>query len=129
LTDELPVGSTYKGTPIFAGQPAKRTAQVKREIDKVTRITDLEELLEIAGDCSWAPEARLLAEARCLAGLELKTERREARPDIDKEEVVAAAAGLAVVRWAHPDRYCSLLDMHPERAALRDDPLLENDDE
>ena len=36
------------------------------------------------------------------------------------ERAEAAAAGLAVQRWAHPDRYCSLFDMHHERAALRD---------
>ena len=119
----MPIGTTHKGVGIHAGQPARRIALVKKEIDKVSRITDLEELYEIAGDCSWSPESRLFAEARCIAGLQLATERRQARPDIDKEDVEAAAAGLAVVRWAHPDRYCSLLDTEPERAALRDDPL------
>lgn len=100
---------------------------MKREIDKVAKISDLVQLYEIAGDCSWSPESRLFAEARAIAGLQMATERREARPDIDREDVEAAAAGLAVVRWAHPDRYCSLLDTEPERAALRDDPL--DDDE
>jgi hypothetical protein len=85
------------------------------------------QLYEIAGECAWSPESRLLAEARCIAGLQMATERRSARPDINREDVEAAAADLAVVRWAHPDRYCSLLDTHPERAALRDDPL--DDDE
>ena len=127
MSDELLTSETYKGVAIFAGQPPKRVALVKREIDKVSRITDLAELYGIAGDCSWSPESRLFAEARCIAGIQLATERRQAHPDIDKEDVVAAAAGLAVVRWAHPDRYCSLLDSHPERAALRDEPL--DDDE
>jgi hypothetical protein len=127
LTDEIPIATTYKGVGIHAGQPAKRVALVKREIDKVSKISDLTELYEIVRDCSWSPEARLLAEARCIAGLQLAAERRQAHPDIDKENVVAAAAGLATQRWAHPDRYCSLFDIHPERAALRDDPL--DDDE
>jgi hypothetical protein len=123
LTDELPVASTHKGVAIFAGQSAKRVALIRREIDKVAKISDLTQLYDIAGDCSWSPEARLFAEARCIAGLQMATERRQARPDIDKEDVVACTAGLAVVRWAHPDRFCSLLDMHPERAARRDEPL------
>jgi hypothetical protein len=123
LTDELPIASTYKGMPIFAGQPAKRVALVKRELDKVSKISDLMELYAICGDPSWSPESRLCAEARCLAGLELATERRQARPDLDKENVVAAAAGLSVLRWAHPTRHCSLFDMHPQLAALRDEPL------
>jgi len=97
LTDELPVGSTHKGVAIFAGQSAKRVALIRREIDKVTKISDLTQLYEIAGDCSWSPEARLFAEARCIAGLQLATERRQARPDIDKEDVVACTAGLAVL--------------------------------
>lgn len=127
MTDELPTSETYKGVAIFAGQPKRRVALVKKEIDKVTRLSDLVKLYEVVGDCSWSPESRLLAEARCLAGLQLATERRQTHPAIDKENVVAAAAGLAVLRWAHPDRYCSLFDIHPERAALRDEPL--DDDE
>ena len=127
MTDEMPVSETYKGVAIFAGQPSKRIRLVRKEIDKVSRITGLEQLFQIAGDCSWSPESRLYARARLLAGLELATERRQARPDINREDVEACTAGLAVRRWAHPDRFCSLLDMHPERASLRDDPL--DDDE
>lgn len=123
MTDELPIACHHKGVAIFDGQPAKRVALVKREIDRVSKIGDLERLYEIVGDCSWSPEARLLAEARCIAGLQMATERRQAHPDIDKENVVAAAAGLATQTWAHPDRHCSLFDLHPERAALRDLPL------
>jgi hypothetical protein len=123
LTDELPTSETYKGVAIFAGQPKRRVALVKREIDKVNKISGLEQLFEIAGDCTWSPEARLFAGARCIAGLELATERRQARPDINREDVEACTAGLAEQRWAHPVRYCSLLDMHHERAAPRDEPL------
>src|SRR5262245_48796927 len=119
----MPISGSYKGVAIFAGQPAKRVALVKREIDKVGKISDLEELFEIAGDCSWSPEARLFSAARCLAGLELATERREAKPDIDREDVESRTAGLASIRWADPFRYCSLLDVYHERAATREEPL------
>ena len=124
----MPIASSYKGVAIFAGQPAKRIALVKREIDKIGKISDLEELFEIAGDCAWSPEARLFAGARCIAGLELRTERREARPDIDREDVEARIAGLSSARWVDPDRFCSLLDTHPERAAKREEPLADDDE-
>jgi hypothetical protein len=129
LTDEIPISTTHKGVGIHAGQSAKRVALIRREIDKVAKISDLTELYAIAGDCLWSPESRLFAEARCIAGLQMATERRQAHPDINREDVEAAAAGLAVQRWAHPDRYCSLFDMHHERAALRDDPLADSDEE
>jgi len=119
----MPITTTYKGVGIHAGQPAKRVRLVKQEIDKVSKISDPERLFEVAGDCAWSPEARLLAGARCIAGLELMTERREAKPDIDREDVEARTAGLGTARWADPERYCSDLDMHPERAAEREVPL------
>ena len=122
-TDEMPIAATYKGVGIHAGQGAKRVGVVKREIDKIGKISDLAELFEIAGDCSWSPEGRLFAAARCIAGLELRIERREAKPDIDREDVEARTAGLSAAKWADPDRYCSLLDTHPERAAKREQPL------
>jgi hypothetical protein len=121
--DSMPIATTYKGVGIHAGQPAKRVALVRREIDKIGKISDLEELFAIAGDCAFSPEARLFAGARCIAGLELLTERREARPDIDREDVEAHIAGLDSIRWADPERHCSLLDGHPERAAKREEPL------
>jgi hypothetical protein len=119
----MPVATTHKGVAIFAGQSARRVALVKKEIDQVSKIGDLEQLFEFAGDCAWSPEARLFSAARCIAGLQLATERRQAHPDINREDVEACTAGLAVQRWAHPDRYCSLFDMHHERAAQRDEPL------
>jgi hypothetical protein len=123
LKTEMPIATTYKGVAIFAGQSAKRVALVKREIDKVNKISDLVQLFEIAGDCAFSPEARLLAGAKCVAGLQLATERREVRPDIDREDVEACTAGLASVTWADPFRYCSLLDARHERAVKREQPL------
>jgi hypothetical protein len=127
LTDEIPIATTHKGVGIHAG-PAQRVALVKREIDKVSKISGLMQLYEIAGDCSWSPEARLFAGARCIAGLQMATERRQAHPDINREDVEACTAGLAVQRWAHPHKHCSLFDVHDERAALRDE-LLDDDTE
>jgi hypothetical protein len=125
----MPIATTYKGVGIHAGQPAQRVATVKREIDRVNKISDLVQLFEIAGDAVWSPEARLLAGAKCVAGLQLATERREVRPDIDREDVEACTAGLASLTWADPFRYCSLLDAHHERAVKRERPLADADEE
>jgi hypothetical protein len=119
----MPIATTYKGVAIFAGQSAKRAALVKMEIDKIGKITDLERLFALTGDCSWSPEGRIYAGARCIAGLQRAIERREARPDFGQEDVEARSAGLASLTWAHPLRYCSLLDAHDERAAVRERPL------
>jgi hypothetical protein len=124
LTDDLPITTTHRGIGIYAGQPAKRVALVKAEIDRVSRIADLIELSRIAGDASWAPESRLLASAKCVAGLQRATERRESKPGIDPDAVVASTAGLDSVKWADPYRYCSLCDAHHERAVRRERPLL-----
>ena len=118
----MPIATTYKGIRIHV-QPAKRIALVKKEIDKINNIGDLVQLSEIAADAAWSPEARLLAGAKCCAGLQRATERREARPDIDPEYVAACTAGLNSRKWADPFRYCSLFDAHHERAAVRDEPL------
>jgi hypothetical protein len=122
----MPVALTYKGVAIFAGQSVKRVRLLKLEIDKVNKISDLMQLFEIAGDVAWSPEARLFAGARCIAGLQLLTERREARPDISREDVEARTAGLASLTWANPSRHCSDLDAHPERAARRERPLTDD---
>jgi hypothetical protein len=81
------------------------------------------QLSEIAGDAAWSPEARLLGGAKCVAGLQRATERREPRPNIDPERVEACTAGLASIRWANPIKYCSLFDADHERAVLREEPL------
>ena len=119
----MPIATTYQGVGIHAGQPAKRVARVKREIDKVSEIADLVRLAEIAGDVGWSPEARLLAGAKCIAGFRRATERREPRSDVDPERVEACTSGLASLTWADPFRYCSLLDADHERAAPREQPL------
>jgi hypothetical protein len=123
----MPIATMYKGIGIHAGQPTRRVALVKREIDKINKISDLVRLFEIAGDVAWSPEARLLAGAKCVAGLERATERREARPDIHREHAEACTAGLATVRWADPDRYCSLFDADHERAVKREQPLADEE--
>jgi hypothetical protein len=122
LSGRLTAG-VYKGVEIHSGQSAKRVALIQGEIDKINRTADLVELSIIAGDAAWAPESRLFAGAKCVAGLQRATERRESKPGIDPDLVVASTAGLGSVKWAHPLRYCTLLDAHCERAAPREEPV------
>jgi hypothetical protein len=129
LSDDLPIACHHKGVAIFANQPTKRVALVRTEIDKIGKLFDLERLFAIAGDCSWSPEGRLYAGARCIAGIQRAIERREPRPDINREDVEARVAGLASIRWADLDRHCSLFDVDHERAAEREEPLVDADEE
>jgi hypothetical protein len=122
--DNIPVLCRYKNVAIFADQPPKRVALVKREIDRVHKIDNLERLCEIAGDVRWSPESRLLAGAKCVSGLRLATERREQKPNIAVESVEARTAGLGSIGWRNPWHYCSLLDAHcDENAVPRERPL------
>jgi hypothetical protein len=124
LTD-WPIATTYRDVGIHAGQSPRRIRLVKKQIDKVNAISDLMQLFEICGDPAWSPESRLLAGAKCTAGLRRAVERREPKPDIDPDLVVARTAGLGTADWAHPTRFCSLLDLHSERALPREEPLEE----
>src|SRR5262249_25547574 len=99
----MPIATTYRGVHIHGGPAVKGVRLVKGEIDKASKITDFLKLYEIAGDVSWSPEARLFAGARAVAGLEIATERREARPDIDREDIEARTAGLTLA-WMDPLR-------------------------
>jgi hypothetical protein len=122
LSDDLPIACHHRGVAIFV-QPAKRVALVKKEIDRVSKISDPVRLSEIAADPSWAPEARIYSAALCRAALQRAVERREAKPDLDAERVEACVAGLATVRWQHPSKHCSLFDVDDERAAKRERAL------
>jgi hypothetical protein len=123
IDGKWPVASFYKGAPIFAGQPAKRVRLVKAEIDRVNRTGDLIRLSTIALDCSWSPEARIAAGAKCLAGLQRATELRQPRPDINAQAVKAHTGALASRGWANPYDYCSLFDANHQNAVPREVPL------
>jgi len=80
-------------------------------------------LAEAAADARVAPEARLLAERKCVAAFELSADERRNRPDIDLGRVRASTAGLDSVTWRSPWRYASILDLHHELAVEREEPL------
>ena len=107
--DAIPVVETYRGVGIEDQQPPERIELVKREIDRVHRMSGTDELAEYAGDAGHPPEARMLAGARAEAWWEIAGEERRHRP-ISLELLRAATAGLGCQRWRDPDRFASLLD-------------------
>jgi hypothetical protein len=107
--DAIPVVEVYCGVGIEDQQPPERIELVKREIDRVHRMSGIVELADYAGDASLPPEARMLAGARAEALWELAGEERRVRP-ISLELLRAATAGLGCQRWRDHDRCASLLD-------------------
>ena len=107
--DAIPILEVYRGVGIEDQQPPKRIGLVKREIDRVHRMSANDELANYAGDARHPPEARMLAGARAEALCEIAGEERRLRP-ISLEKLRASTAGLGSRCWRDPARYASLLD-------------------
>lgn len=122
--DRIPSVRRHRGVPIHDGQPASRVASVVRPaIDYVHNLADVAALAAYCRDCSYPPEARLLAGAKLEAAWQLSSEDRSTRPVIDLDKIRAATAEVGSARWRDPDAYRSLLDNgHPVR---RVPPLLD----
>jgi hypothetical protein len=111
--DSFPVAGAHRGAPLFAYQSPERLATVRAEIDEVLGTHDPHRLHEYARNISHSPESRLLAVARVDALFEVSANHREARPQVNLQNVRAAVAGLGSRRWAHPEFHSSLFDPHP----------------
>ena len=127
--DHMPAVAWHRGCAIQDGQSDARIEHVKRAIDRihVLSLDDAAELITHAGDPANPPESRLYAAARLEALWQLASEERRNRPAIDLDRVRACVAGLASRRWRDSDRFCSLLDIHCERAVKRETPLPDED--
>jgi len=120
---QIPTIATHRGIGIHDHQSPPRIRIVKAAIDRVARMSDILDLADFAADPRQPPEARMFAASKVEVEYELAAEERRNRPIIDLERVRATVAGLDSLVWRDPDRYCSLLDGHPERAAKREVPL------
>jgi hypothetical protein len=108
--DAIPTEGNHRGVELHAGQSPERLAVVRKDIDLVFEMAGTRELIAIAGDPSYAPEARLFAAAKLTALHSIAVERREVRPPgIDLDYVKAIVAGVNSNKWRDPDHYCSLL--------------------
>ena len=128
MTEEaFPTVGEYRGVGLHAFQPPERIgAVVKPAIDVVHGMSDIGALASYAADARNAPEARLLAAAKCEAGFTIAVDERRQRPAIDLLRVRASVAGLTK-SWMSTTHYGSDLDAETDardRIALsREIPL------
>jgi hypothetical protein len=111
--DAIPVVEHYRGVGLHDEQSPKRLEVVRRAIDKVFEQQEIAELMQIAGDPTWPPEARLLAGAKLKAMHQVAVDERRERPPINLTRVNAMTPGLDLQKWRHPRYYASLLDPGP----------------
>lgn len=125
--DAIPTAGEHRGVGLHAGQSETRLQVVRGDIDKVIATGDVTILAQMAANVALAPEARLLAAAKCQAAFSMAVSDRRVRPDVRLQAVQASIAGLNHQRWQDPARYCSLLDAWPgdegEMPAVRGTPL------
>ncbi|BCG94366.1 hypothetical protein [Mesorhizobium sp. 131-2-1] len=111
--DRIPTIGEHRGVGLHDHQSPERLALVRREIDSVLDLADATLLVEICGDVTWSPEARLTSAAKLQAMHQLSAEDRKSRPSFDLAFVRACVAGLDSVYWRDPCHYASLLDHGP----------------
>ena len=126
--DAIPVIEIYRGVGLHDQQSSERLGLVRQAIDAVYDQHDLNQLLEIAGDPTWPPEARLFAAAKLEATHQIAADERKVRPPIDLELVQACVAVLGSKNWRDPAYYASVLDPGPAPGAAwvkRERPLVD----
>jgi hypothetical protein len=127
--DQIPTDGEHRGVPFHAGQSEARLRKVRRDIDTVHRISDIDALVAFAGDAGNAPESRIFARAKALAILDDAVERRAPRSRtavIDRQYVKALAAGCDSITWRCRTHYASNLDVRQpgqDRRVPREIPL------
>jgi hypothetical protein len=110
-SDRIPVVETYRGVGIHVFQPPERIALVKREIDHVYTINDIEELWKYADSNRNSPESRLFAIELVNAMWAAAEEKQTKRPDVDIVKVRACVIGLDTLRLMSSEYYTS--SWHP----------------
>lgn len=130
--DSIPTDGEHRGVGLHSGQSEARLVAVRRDIDHVHGLSDLDALVHLARDTSRAPEARLFARAKAIAVIDDAVERRAPRSRTTgwtREDIKASAAGCASLHWRSPWHYGSLLDPRPkpgeDRRVRREHPLPE----
>jgi hypothetical protein len=121
---KVPTDGEYRGVSIHAGQSEARLKVIQAEIDQILdEIESAEVLADMAGDARFAPETRLLCEAKCKAIWSIATQRGKPRPDICIEAIEASTAGLDSTMWRSKTHYATGIGDDLSRAVPREVPL------
>jgi len=102
---QIPVIATHRGVGIHDCQSPARVKIVTAAIDRVARMSDIVELVDLAADPKQPPEARMFAANKVEVEYELAAEERRNRPIVDLEKVRATVAGLDSLEWRSPMVY------------------------
>lgn len=118
--DKIKAVEIYRGVEVHDCQPAERIEDiVKPDIDAAFELNSIADLIAFARNHERAPEARLLAAAKCEAKFQLAAAHRETRPNLSLQELRATVAGLDSRSWRSPYVYGSLFDTHPPGEAAK----------
>ena len=115
------VAEEYRGAPIFAYQDPTNFEAIRRRIDAVWAITDLEELADHLSFPGNLRETRLIAAARLDAEYQLAIDERRARPEIRIEHDLVQAyrrllrkkGGMRYDRQYGPDELEAMKKKYP----------------
>lgn len=121
-SDLIPTSGEHRGVDLHAGQSGARLVVVRRDIDTVHDLIELDRLVAFADDPANAPEARLLAAAKALATLDEATQRRDPRNRtalLSRERIKASVAGVGSRNWQSRTHYASMLDALVLQRAVR----------
>lgn len=111
---KIPIIDHYRGVGLHDQQDEARLAVVRSEIDATFAIgQDLHALLEWVKNRSKSPESRLLAKALILAHVEVATDKRRARPNVDIEWLTAVTTCLDTIKWRSKTHYCTIILPRP----------------
>jgi len=114
MTEQIPIVETYRGVGLHDQQEDERLAVVRADIDTVFDLAGrIDALVDWLANRSKSPESRLLAKALILAEVEVATEARRTRPDVDLPWLFAVTAGLESVRWRSRTHYDTILMPRP----------------
>jgi hypothetical protein len=123
--DAIGIAGYHRGIGLHDHQPPARLKIVPRHIDRAFALTDVGELYDFAGDVMKAPEARILAAAKCEALFEHAALRRWERPRFNRERLKVLVNALDSKTWRSPTHYGT--DLDPREGVRREEPLGEDE--
>ena len=124
MSDQIPIVEDYRGVGLHDQQDSERLAVVRADIDAVFAIgQSLPDLLRWVQTRSKSPESRLLAKALIETHVEMATDQRRARPNVDMAWLNAVVMGLGSVKWRSKSHFCTIVMPRPGPPGLPENPV------